>query len=75
MINHPSTGCGKKRKKIRTKENGEHVAAMMKIGGWQCVVEFFALLAYPSFLADKIGNKNLPKLKINQTDSLQVNQR
>ena len=41
------------------KENGEHVVAMMKIGEWQCVAEFFALLAYPSFLADKIGNKNL----------------
>ena len=33
--------------------------SMMKIGEWQCVVEFFALLAYPSFLAEEIGNKNL----------------
>ena len=60
MINHPSNGCGKKGKRSeRRKENGEHVVAMMKIGEWQCVAEFFALLAYPSFLADKIGNKNL----------------
>jgi hypothetical protein len=54
MINHPSTGYGKKKKKIRTKENGEHVAAMIKIGEWQCVVELLALLAWhPSFLAEK----------------------
>ena len=61
MINHPSTGYGKKKKKIRTKVNGKHVAAMIEIGEWQCVVELLALFAYPSFpfLADKIGNKNL----------------
>ena len=74
MINHPSTGYGKKRKKIRMKENGNHVAAMMKIGEWQCVVELLALFAYLSCLADKIGNKK-STLKINQTDSVHVNQR
>ena len=59
MINHPSTGYGKKEKS--TKVNGKHVAAMIEIGEWQCVVELLALFAYPSFpfLADKIGNKNL----------------
>ena len=59
MINHPSTGYGKKKKKIRTKVNGKHVAAMIEIGEWQCVVELLALFAYPLLLADKIGNKNL----------------
>ena len=59
MINHPSTGYGKKEKKIRMKENGNHVAAMMKIGEWQCVVELLALFAYLSCLADKIGNKKI----------------
>ena len=61
MINHPSTGYGKKKKKIRMNQNGKHVAAMMKIGEWQCVVELLALFAYPSFpfSANRIGNKNL----------------
>ena len=56
------------------KENGNHVAAMMKIGEWQCVVQLLALFAYLSCLADKIGNKK-STLKINQTDSVHVNQR
>jgi hypothetical protein len=49
---------GKIQKKQKQKENGNHVAAVLKIGEPQPVVQLLALFAYPSFLANKIGNRN-----------------